>query len=135
MSRGQIVALAGAGALVTSAFLPWISASAAFIGTRTKTGTEGDGIITLVAGVVIGLAVLISKDKQGKLVSLVVALIGLVCGVIVAIDFSNVVILANDPDFELAAISVGPGLYLTGIGCVLAFVGGLMHLPVLAVAE
>jgi hypothetical protein len=51
---GGILAIVGGGLIVLGAFLPWVKATAAFVGTITRSGMEGgDGPIFLAAGFVI----------------------------------------------------------------------------------
>jgi hypothetical protein len=56
----------GVAAVVVGALLPWAEVTAAFIGTVSKRGIEGDGVITLVLGVGAGLAAWRSAQGTGR---------------------------------------------------------------------
>ncbi|BAN02601.1 DUF2510 domain-containing protein [Ilumatobacter coccineus] len=113
------ILLAGAGVGVVGAFLPWVSA-----GPFTVNGIDGDGQITVILAVllgVIGFVVNKSADKRlstggrvgGIVLSLGIALIG-------AYDISEVSSEVND---LFLPVSVGFGLYLTVLAGVLGLVG------------
>src|SRR5205823_1570587 len=55
--EGVVVVLLGALGLAVGSFLPWLTATAPFVGTISRSGLDGggDGILTLIAGIVVGL--------------------------------------------------------------------------------
>ncbi len=124
---------AGAALVILGAPLPWAEVSAPFVGTLTKSGTEGDGVITLILGfALVGLgAPAIFGGKRLKiglgLGALVVAVLVLLVAVVDIVDVQDIV---NDIEAEgaVATASVGIGLWLTAIGGALAFAGAAVAL-------
>ncbi len=125
--------VAGAALVIIGAPLPWAEVSAPFVGSLTKNGTEGDGIITLILGLaLVGLgAPAIFGGKRLKVGLAVGAVIvaGLVM-VVAGVDIADVQDIVNDVEAEeaLATASVGMGLWLTAIGGALAFCGAAVAL-------
>jgi hypothetical protein len=60
--------LLGAGALlVVGALLPWATVIAPFVGTISAAGTDGDGVITLVLGLLVGACGIVGlRSQRGK---------------------------------------------------------------------
>lgn len=117
-STFQKLALAGAAVAAVGSLLPWASVSSVF-GTISKSGMDGDGVITLVLAVAAGALVLTRKAP-----GVVIALMALI-GVVAVIDIADVSRLADDTGF--AEVSVGFGLWLVAIGAVLGLVGSIQH--------
>ncbi len=127
------VALAGAALVVIGAFLPWVTANAAFFGRIETRGVEGDGVVTLVlAGVVafIALARFRVDDRARS-----VAIVGIACSLLVLavavwdfVDTQRRVRELNDSFEGFGRASVGIGLYLT-------IAGGVAILIATATAE
>ncbi|MEL7210018.1 MAG: hypothetical protein AAGK32_17600 [Actinomycetota bacterium] len=113
-------------ALLVGAVLPWATVSTGF-GSFSKAGTEGDGVLTLVLGLVIGglaLPMLTSRTvKRGLAIGIVIA-----AGIALAIAIYDIVDVNNTlGDLgEFADGSPGVGLYLTAAGAVAAAAGGVM---------
>jgi hypothetical protein len=120
------VALGGAGALFLGALLPW-----AMVGAFTKNGTEGDGVLTLVGGVVIAALALASRSRsdtaQVKRLGVAIVIIALLAGAVGIYDLVDIARGADAGAFHLDA-SPGIGLYLTVLGAGVALVGGVMLL-------
>lgn len=127
MNNPRIIILIGAAAVIIGSFMPWATLTS-FLGDINKNGTEGDGAITLVMGILIGLAAVFSKPRSGKRGSWVAVVLGVLVGLIAIIDIADIERLANDVPF--AEINVGIGLYVVLIGAVIAVVGGLIQWPV-----
>jgi len=109
--------------MVIGAFLPWATA-----GPYSSAGTDGDGIITLLlgllAGALVGAGIL--KRNTGLLVaSLLAAVVVLLIGVY---DMANIGSQTDGP-FGIE-VTIGGGLYLTVVGAVAAAVG-----PIVAMAR
>jgi hypothetical protein len=128
-----LVVLAGATVLVIGSFLPWITATAPFVGTITRSLMDGgsDGLfLDSVGGVVllIGLAMTIRGPMRG--ISLAAILTLVVAAVIVLFDYNdlqgrvaNVTSASN-----LIIASVGAGPYVSAFGIVIAAIGSAMAL-------
>ncbi|MCZ7542306.1 MAG: hypothetical protein M5R40_01630 [Anaerolineae bacterium] len=126
---GRVVLLLGAVALVVGSMLPWVTASTAFMSV-SRSGVPGDGVITLIIGLIVGLGALIARAKPGKRLGLAYSIFGLIAGAIALLDMTNVGdVVASANEDTLIYASVGIGLYVVAIGAVLVFVGGLMRWP------
>lgn len=113
--------------MIIGAFLPWATVTAPFLGTISKNGIDGDGVFTLVAGVVVAVLgfPLISQRalKPGRGIPIaIVSGLAAAIGIYDLVDVNNA---ANDLEGPVAA-SAGAGLYLTAAGAVAALVGGIM---------
>lgn len=118
----------GAAAVVVGAFLPWAKLTAPLVGTLSKPGTDGDGLITLIGGIIagaVGVALLRGSNKRSlAIASLVVSAMVLAVAVYDVIDLSS--FMADAPD--LAAVSIGAGLWITILGAGAAVAGSVLWL-------
>jgi hypothetical protein len=116
-SWGPIVLLVGGGLAVLAATLPWATASAGIFSV-SKAGTEGDGVITLVAGLVVAFLGLIALTR-GATRKLMIAggVIGLGMAALAFYDIANVRDTADETDI---LVQVGVGLWLTAVAGVLS---------------
>jgi hypothetical protein len=130
MHKGQQVILIGAICLIVGTLLPWASVASVLGITISKAGYEGDGLISGGIGVLLLLSALLSKGKPGKMYSPAASVFALVAGVVAILDIINVsqVITRTSADSTVIA-SVGSGLYVTLLGALLGFVGGLVQVP------
>jgi hypothetical protein len=115
------VAIAGAAVVIVAAFLPWVSANAVFYGRIETRGIEGDGVATLVLGVVVGFIALARFRIDDRARS--VAIVGIVCSLLVIVvgvwDFLDTQRRVRDLNQSIAGFgraNVGIGLYLTIAG-------------------
>jgi hypothetical protein len=120
---GAIITLVGAAAIVLGSFLPWASVATVF-GTISLAGTEGDGVITLVIGGIIG--VLAGLELGGKsrrrTAAMIVGIVALGIGVF---EIANVSDTASEVSSQFARASVGIGLWAVLGGAALALLGSL----------
>ena len=125
----KIVVLVAAGVVVLAAFMPWVSAWAAFVGTFTKNGIDGDGKITLLLAGAVIVCVLGGRQRLALLPALTLA------GVAVyeAIHISERIHTLNARPDVPATGSVGIGVWLTLAGAIT--VAGLCGLDVLKPPE
>lgn len=102
--------LAGAGLLLAvAAALPWATTSE-----RSIAGTEGDGAITLVIGVlIVGLAVMIARGQGRLWVGVTAGVLSALTTLTAAVDINNVAHFSTDFADSALAVSVGLGLWLT----------------------
>ena len=111
------VLLAGAVGLVVGAFMPWATA-----GPFSKAGTDGDGVITLVLGALIGVTAFFGLKAPIKPArSWLVVLMTAVAGLVAIYDTADVARVASES--SLIQVEVGSGLYLSLLGVGLAVVG------------
>jgi hypothetical protein len=128
---GATLMIVGAAALVVGSFLPWISAAAPFIGTVNFAGTEGDGKITLVLGIVglvLGLICLSNPQKTLLWIAGVMGLVGVAVAGYDAGNISNKLGDATASSNGLLTATVGIGLWLSIAGGVVLIVGVLMSM-------
>jgi hypothetical protein len=96
--------------------LPWATLTTGF-GTISKAGTDGDGVLTLLAAVVIGVLVLVAKGAKALIAAIVVCVLALAVCVYDIADVSS-----------SGQVSVGIGLWLATLGGIAAGVGSVMML-------
>lgn len=121
----SILTALGGGLLVLGAILPWAVVRSG-LGSIETPGIEGDGVFSLGCGVLIGLIGLVRFDKPispaGKLV--VLALAALAAYVVVQV-FTGLSTAIGDLEGDTVRGAIGTGLYVSGLGVLLSFVGGL----------
>jgi len=125
MNNPKIILLAGAALMVLGSLLPWATMTSVF-GNVEVTATEGDGAITLVIGILIGLGALLMKSKPGKRGGIASSIFGVIAGIVAIIDMSNIQKISGNP---FADVQVGIGLYLVAIGALVTVVGGFVRWP------
>lgn len=117
--------IAGSGAAVAvGSLLPWATLTTAF-GNVSKNGTDGDGTITLIAGVVLAILGVAMRTNTEAALRWLVLLGAAGVGVVAGIDFADVQRVAGNANSDYARISVGAGLYVVALGAAGAFVGAL----------
>jgi len=120
--NAALMVAGGVGLMILGSMLPWITVVAPFVGSISRSGVEagGDGIITLVLGVItvgIGLSrILAIKLSVSQWAPWATAL---VCGGVGGWDAYNVHQGSNGN----AAVSIGIGLYLIVLGVGLTLFG------------
>ena len=124
--------LGAAIAAVIGALLPWARIDLSFgpAGlSEDVDGTEGDGVITLVLGILLGAVAVLALATRG--VARWAAVVGIVAAVIVTaiaiIDIVDVNRTAGDIS-PLVDVSVGAGLWVTLIAGLAGIVGGVLML-------
>lgn len=102
--------------VVIGSVMPWATA---FGGALSKAGTDGDGAITLVLGLLIAAGGLAVGLARGRIwIAIVAALLGALVGVTAGIDLSDAQSKIGDLH---GVVSVGAGLWVTLFGGILAF--------------
>ena len=130
MNSARIMTLLGSIGLIGGALMPWISASSMF-GALSKTGIEGDGIMTAGLGVILLLNALISKGKPGKMYSWAGSVLGIIALVLLFYISNNVNAALSGIDSGVMIASVGAGIYVSFLGAILAIIGGFIKIPAL----
>lgn len=120
-----IVTALGGVAIVIGSLLPWTTFTAGLVGTVSVAGTEGDGMLTLAGGVVIGLLGF-GAYITGRPTFAVPAAIA--SGVIVWLAFNDGTKLAEHFKTLGTGIraTIGIGLWLVGAGGVLGAIAGFL---------
>ncbi len=120
-----VVALVSGVIMAIGSLMPWVSVRSG-LGSVSVMGTDGDGVISLVAGAAVALLALVHLDRPASAAARgLIALGGVIGGWIVAIDFPAAQERIAAIDSAAIAASVGPGLYLLGIGAVGAIIGAV----------
>lgn len=127
---GAVVLIGGCLAVLGS-FLPWISATAAFVGTISRSGLDGggDGIITIGAGIIIalhGIALLIRKSGNARAVRASAVVFALVLGAVAVLDINSVNERVATVNSSAALASLGMGLVLVGLAAVVTVIGAFL---------
>jgi hypothetical protein len=106
--------------LVLGALLPWATVSTVF-GSMSASGTDGDGVITLLCGIAIGVMFGLWK-RPAVIVAAVLAGIALLVGIIDLVDIGR-----TSADFGgFVDASPGIGLFLTVLASIAALVLGVV---------
>ncbi|GAY11075.1 MmcQ/YjbR family DNA-binding protein [Pseudonocardia sp. N23] len=133
-----IITVVGGLLAAVGSFLPWVTLQAGTFGSLSVAGTEGDGIITLIVGIlIVAVGVLrLLKPSIPALVQRVPILLGLIVvglGVYVIINLNSTMAEAGAATGGLAGeladafdFSLGFGLIMTIVGGVVAVVGGIV---------
>ena len=119
-----VTLVAGIG-LVVGSLLPWATISAPFIGTVNITATDGDGMLTLIAGLAVSLIGILGLTRGVGVAGLVsLAILVLLSAFVAFTDLGNISELAADvSEDDFGAASVGIGLWLVTIATVVGGVG------------
>lgn len=124
---GPALGILGAILIIAGSLMPWATVQSIF-GTMSLNGTEGDGIITLLAG--IGLAAGAGATAAFQRLWLAIAQ-AITAGGVAALslyEINHVTSSLDDAGNELARASAGSGLYVLLIGAVVAVLGGCLHI-------
>jgi hypothetical protein len=106
--------IASGGAVVLGSVMPWVSVATGF-GSVSVAGTDGDGVITLVAGIAAAILSAVRKRLAALIIFGVTALVA-------GYDVINVRQTAADVSTDFARASVGWGLWLTLAGALAGLV-------------
>ncbi len=71
---------------------------------------------------------LLAKGKPGKTYSIAVVIFAVISGLILLFGLSNVNSLVSGTESGVMA-SVGPGIYVSIVGAIIALIGGLQKVP------
>lgn len=128
MNRAQTFCLTGAVALLLGLFLPWATVTSATLGVaRTMSGYQGDSIIAGGIGLVLLIVAISRKGEPGKRYSVVAIVLAIVAGLVAIIYLQNPADAADRAKGIIITTGLGP--YLSLVGSVLAFFGGIQTVP------
>jgi hypothetical protein len=116
----------GGALVVIGSLMPWVR-----VGMVTGSGMEGDGLFTLAAGaglVLVGLAGVTDPERASRLrgIAAIPGLIALVLAGWHIFDISNTTVTVLGTTMDRA---VGEGLYVIGVGAVIAIIGAVRTQP------
>jgi hypothetical protein len=126
-NTGPMFVLLGGGGLVVGAIMPWVTATAPFVGSVSFAGTKGDGVLTLMGGALIALLGLVMFGNPSRGGAVVVLLVAIAGGGVCLYDMSNVsnaIAEAENLDVGVTA-EVGSGLYVSVVAAIVAVIGAL----------
>jgi hypothetical protein len=109
------VTIAAAAVTVLGAFLPWVTVDLRFV-SGSVSGTDTDGVITLVVGGVVLLIGLLTRREPTTAATVVNLLGGLAIFAVGAYDLVDVHRAAGSLNSDFASVRPGIGLYLTALG-------------------
>jgi hypothetical protein len=136
-----ILVLSGAALVLLGAFLPWIDATAPFVGTisRSLVNLGGDGEFLAggaLAGALIGLIMLVRGPNV--VLGVLAMLLALLAIWIIVVDYQamsgRVANLTTTGDIKFIA-DVGPGPYVAGVGVILWAIGTVVGFVKRSAAE
>lgn len=123
---GPVISLVGAALVVLGALMPWATLSTAF-GSVSIPGTEGDGEIVLILGVVIAVLATLELTRQPRLgLRIGVGVCAGIALLIGLIDFSSITDHIRTENLEAGVASVGAGLYAVLLGAGVAIAGAVL---------
>lgn len=119
-----VTLVAGVG-LIIGSLLPWVTISAPLLGTVDITATDGDGMLTLIAGLAISLIGILGLTRGVGVVGVVfLAFLVLFAAWVAFADLGSITELAAEiSDDDFGAASVGIGLWLVSFASVIGGVG------------
>jgi hypothetical protein len=123
-SRIRILVFGGAAGLVLGSLLPWVQISG-FI-TLSVAGTEGDGVFTLIAGIVVALLFAVIRPRMAVAVTVLVG--GALATLFAIYELINVTGSITDPEVagnEMFSAQIGSGLWIVGIAALVLLAGGI----------
>ena len=119
--KWQLLSLVAAGAIVVGSLLPWAEVSAVLVGQLSVAGTDGDGILTLILGAIVGVLAI-----TGNKTAAILAFLGCIAILGIAVyDMANLADTISDVDQRYARVSIGSGLWLVAIGSALGIISTL----------
>ena len=129
-----ILALVGGALMVLGSVLPWAQVTSVF-GSVSLNGTEGDGKVTLVLGLVVAVLGLVALANHRAKLHILVPILGLIGGGVGLYDLLNVSSKFESVSSEFVRPSVGIGLYLVILGGGVALVAALFGATNKSVAQ
>jgi hypothetical protein len=123
----------GAALVAVGAFLPWVKASAGDF-SATESGTDGDGVITLLLAVLVAVSFSLIKSRRAAAISTMC--LGAGIAVVAAFDLFDISSKAEGLSTGLD-VSTSPqvGLLLTGVAALAIVVGAALALGEAAPAD
>jgi hypothetical protein len=124
--------IAGGITLAVGSLMPWLTATAAFVGTVSRNGIDGggDGLVTVIAGgcVALGGVARVMRSRWSQIARGLGGLASAVAGVVAVYDIGSVSKRVADLTSGTSGViaSVGVGLYVALIGAAVGLLFSLM---------
>jgi hypothetical protein len=122
IKTGPALTALGGLLLVIGSMLPWVTANHVF-GSMSVSGTEGDGIFTLVLGLVLLIGAVARMSTEGRYRWLIV--VAAAAALLAVFEFVNIRSTIDDVSNTYVRGSIGPGLWIIAIGSATALYGVL----------
>jgi hypothetical protein len=109
-------------AVVIGAFMPWVT-----LGLLHASGTDGDGVITLILAILAGVLILVTANNVRPGLAFVVIIFGVLVTAVAGYDMANIQDkIHSSGNAFVSSASVGSGLYVTLLGGIGLAVGGVL---------
>lgn len=121
----DVAVLGGATLLIAAPFFPFLSATAAFVGSVSRSGVEitsGEALVLAAVGVIAGLLGLRSLGKAKGRVPVLVGLVGLGLSIYYYVQIDERV---RDIGTDIGFASIGAGIWMALAGSALIAVGAI----------
>ena len=124
--------IAGGAILAVGSLMPWLTATAVFVGTVSRNGIDGggDGLVTLIAGgcVAVGGVARVMRSRWSQFARGLGGLASAVAGVVAVYDIGSVSNRVADLTSGTSGViaSVGVGLYVALIGAAVGLLFSLL---------
>src|SRR5262245_52527187 len=115
----------GGGLVVIGSFMPWASVTSIF-GTISIAGTQGDGKITLVLGLIIVVLAILELSGTAGGIRWVTLIFGFLAAGAGVLDMTNVSSRLGEAASDVVQPAVGVGLYAVVAGGVAVIAGGFL---------
>lgn len=129
VSWAGIVVVIGGVLAGLGSFLPWVSATAGFVGTVSRNGFDGggDGIFSAALAIVTALMgiALLARSGSGRVARIGAAVAGVALVGLAGLEIKNVNDLIHSGS-SLVVTSVGTGLFVVGFAGAVAIIGALL---------
>jgi hypothetical protein len=113
--------LVGAVGLVVGSLMPWATLSVAFA-SLTVNGTEGDGQITVIVGVLVAILALTRSGTAGTIIIGIAGFVGAGTAIHDMVNLTSSFAAATRESSFIHG-SIGPGLWITLLGAVVVLAG------------
>jgi hypothetical protein len=128
MNRAQKLVLWGAVCLILGALLPWGRVESILLGMAVPVyGISGNGIYSGAIGVLLLIAAIAYRGKPGRVFSRAASGFAALAGLIIISALVNLVEAAGASSGVITR--PGIGIFISLLGALLCFVGGLVKLP------
>jgi uncharacterized membrane protein YidH (DUF202 family) len=119
---GSILIIVSGALIILGAILPWASVISVF-GRISVYGYEGDGMLTGIIGILLMILGFFRIKTSSVLIGALAIILGILAGIIGGLKFFNLII--NLMSTEYVKTSIGIGLYITILGGIGGFIGGV----------
>jgi hypothetical protein len=120
-----LITIASGAMLVIGSLLPWTTATFASIGTVTRSGLAGFGIVTLILGLIVvagGLGML--TERRSSIARIVAVTTAVAAAYVASVSFTTAQALVESVNLgEFAVASMGIGLLLVVAGAIGSLIG------------